>query len=157
MDAERYICMDCQRTYPDPGSCPVCGQDDLLDMRIPSERELLVDQQLAKHRGRKGLYVTLLATFVTVGLELAVNYFAPRHLGMREMYVCYIALLGVYPVIYVLLYRFRKQNPFMGEADAFSEHDPVDWEMLLDDPVPVAEDENEKLRAARARRHSARR
>ena len=149
MTADRYVCMSCDRSHHEPGFCPHCSRDDLLDTHRESERELLMERRAARSRGRRFLLVAPLWLGGYFALSIAGGHLL-QQAGITEVLAFFFASIGTMVLFTLVALGFSDGRKVPTEDTPFSEIDPVQWENMVAEPL-TQEEASQEAPARRVR------
>lgn len=157
MSRERYVCVKCQESQPEPVICGACGHTDLLDLNLPSERALL--ENISGRRFRWGAFALLLLAlaFLTVGLPYGIDWLAQNLLGLDATMASFLSV-GLPCVLFlgIVVVASLKQEAFPDQM-RMSPSEKEQWEALLEEPVPPSREEQEQMAKRKAAHRRQRR
>jgi len=156
MSGERYVCVRCGESQPEPVICSACGHTDLLDMYLPSERAL---RESTNKPFRWGLLaqILLVLVFLTVGLPYGINWLALNRLGLDANLAGFLSVgLPCALLLGTTIIASLGQETFPDQM-MMSPSEKEQWEALLDEPVPLSEEEQGEVRKRKVARRRQRR
>jgi hypothetical protein len=110
-------------------------------MRLASDRELLEDNRrrhrMELKRSMLTILVIVIASLGSVGVILPVSERTSLSTDVMGLITVLVSAALLVPPLW-LLHRGSAANP--SPEQPFSEIDPVQWEALLDEPVPLQPD-----------------
>lgn len=150
MSAGQHACLHCLRRHPEPGLCPACEADELLDLSLPDDRELwrshVYERRVQRRTAAIALALWALGTLAASGLTdslqpLLRHGFGALAGGVGVLLALFLGSFAISPGLW-LAALFRRQ-PALQHADTL---------LPADGTAPhTAEDSTEQSQQASAR------
>ena len=140
-----YVCAGCLQPDVESVSCSSCGGFDFLDIRIPSERDLLEDLQAQRKRGRFVVPLLMLFMVVPPALVMGMSWLGQHWLELSELTAQNLAMsilcASFLGVMFFLTVFGGRASPDEQETT----QDMGTWE-AQGEPMPSVETDDTKLR-----------
>lgn len=150
MSTQRYACLNCYQEHNAPGFCPHCPRGELLDMTIPSDRELLLSRKLLMRTRSKRLWIFFAGALTWLGFELGLWWVLSRTTEWNITTINMFSLLGIGVLIMALtMWHYRStaaapapersavRSPQGGQQDRTLSQDSTADQEQLEASVPA--------------------